>query len=128
MEENQELPPEEEEGEEEDPDAPQLQDMIQEQLDLLNARREADQGKVDSLVEEISELKIPVLEVNGDRPVQKTFQELCHVLKPFLFKREELIESKLVSAVPEENLKFYEKSFVYRKSRFDRVSPSDRFT
>ena len=83
---------------------------------------------MDALVEEVTELKIPVLQVNGDRPIQKTFQELCHVLKPFLFKREEQIESKLVSFIPEENLKAYEKSFVYRKSRFDRVSPSDRFT
>jgi len=43
-----------------------------------------------------------------------------------LNKREEKIELKLVNAIPEESLKFYEKS--YLKSRFGECSPIDLFS
>lgn len=97
-------------------------------MDQLNARREADQSKVDEFVEQIQELKIPVLSVDADRPELKAFQEICFLLKPFLNKREEHIESKLTSAIPEEQVKLYEKSWVYKKSRFDNSSPHDLYT
>ena len=61
----------------------------------------------------MAELKIPVINIDADRPTENVFLELCYNLKPFLLKREEKIESKLVSVVPEEQLKQYEKSYIY---------------
>jgi hypothetical protein len=50
----------------------------------------------------MTELKIPIINIDADRPTENVFLELCYNLKNFLFKREEKIETKLVSIVPEE--------------------------
>jgi len=76
----------------------------------------------------MSELKIPILSIDADRPLENVFLELCYSLKAFLFRREEKLESKLVTVIPEEQLRQYEKSFVYRKSRFGNLSPADLFS
>jgi hypothetical protein len=76
----------------------------------------------------MTELKVPIVTIDADRPMENVFQEICYQLKSFLFKREEKIEQKLITQIPEEHLKNYEKSFVYKKSRYGDYSPMDLFT
>jgi hypothetical protein len=76
----------------------------------------------------MTEQKIPVIVIDADRPVQNVFLELCYNLKPFLEKRAEMIEKKLTSVIPEEQLKIYERSSVYKHSRFGKKCPSDLFS
>lgn len=50
----------------------------------------------------MTELKIPIINIDADRPTENVFLELCYNLKTFLLKRDEKLESKLVTAIPEE--------------------------
>lgn len=128
LEEGQELPPEEEEGEDDDPDAPLLSDKIAEKTEQLVARKDKDQESIDQFLEQMAELKIPITTIDAERPVENVFLELCYHLKPFLFRRNEKLEARLATAVPEEQLKNYEKSLVYKKSRYGNLSPLDLFS
>ena len=116
-------PPQEQEEEpeppiEEDPEAPKLEEMLNEQRDKFLQRREADIAKIDELVEGFTAANIPVLTLDADRDIMSVFKGLVWDLKNFLEGRENKLEKFQVINVPEEKVSFYKACYHIKKSRF----------
>eukprot|EP00828_Plagiopyla_frontata_P023696 TRINITY_DN3029_c0_g1_i10.p1 TRINITY_DN3029_c0_g1~~TRINITY_DN3029_c0_g1_i10.p1 ORF type:complete len:1472 (-),score=263.93 TRINITY_DN3029_c0_g1_i10:1139-5554(-) len=105
-----------EEEEEEDPDAPKLEEMIQEKKDKLQQQREADLAKIEDYAEQFKAIQVPVIIIDADRNIESVFKNICSELKQTLENRSNLIEKNLVYKLEEEKVQNYEKSYVYKKS------------
>ena len=104
--------------EEDDPDAPKLEEMIAEREKKLKDQREADNEKIEEMKSKFEEEKIPVIVIECDREIENVFKNICHELKPFLEKRENIIEKELPAIIDEDKLEFYEKCYTVKRSRY----------
>lgn len=66
--------------------------MIAEKKEKLTAQREADAVKVEEYATALSELGIPVVEINCDASIQQVYDRINHQLKAYLQMRENLLE------------------------------------
>jgi adenylate/nucleoside-diphosphate kinase len=104
--------------EEDDPDAPKLDEMIQEKEKKLKEQREADNEKIEEMKNKFEEEKIPLIMIECDRDIENVFKNICHELKPFLEKRDNIIEKEIPSIIDEDKLEFYEKCYTVKRSRY----------
>ena len=72
------MPPEEPEPEveEEDPDAPKLEDMINERREKLQQQWDADVAKIEELTETFKILNIPVIPIEANRDMKAVFDRV----------------------------------------------------
>jgi len=128
--ENEESPPIEEENIEimnieEDPEAPKLEEMINEQKEKLLKRREEDSLKIEEFSEKFKTANIPIFEIKADDDIQQVFKAIIWEIKVFLENRENLLEKNLVIPIPEEKVQYYKASYHIKKSRYGDFNASD---
>eukprot|EP00825_Cyclidium_porcatum_P011085 TRINITY_DN1566_c0_g1_i6.p1 TRINITY_DN1566_c0_g1~~TRINITY_DN1566_c0_g1_i6.p1 ORF type:complete len:1401 (+),score=376.97 TRINITY_DN1566_c0_g1_i6:144-4346(+) len=138
QEDGEELPPEDTQNqpvEEEDPDAPNLEEMKNQKKEKLQQQRESDNSKVDEVAEGFEQLGVPKIVIEADRPSDKVFEKILFSLRGNLEMRENLLEKyqcvKPKQPLPEEGeekpkpkrILYYEQSYVYRKSRLQTRNP-----
>lgn len=126
-----------EEEEEDDPDAPKLDEMIQERKEKLQQQREADLAKIEDYAEQFKAIQVPVIIIDADRNIESVFKNICKIiifittidhckkgseLKQNLENRSNLIEKHLIYKIEEEKISNYEKSYVYKKSMFSKFN------
>ncbi len=71
--------------EEEDPEAPKLEEMINEKKEKLLQQHEADTARIEELYTQfIEELKIPAFQINGEASKQIVNDRIGTALHPFL--------------------------------------------
>ena len=111
------------EAELDDGEAPNLEEMIATAKDEFVKRRDEEMGKLEEYIDSFKSANLPVIEIDSDKPIQTVYEELKHKLKEFLDKRQNFFEKFHVRPINDDVLPFYEKSYVYRKSKFERGDP-----
>ena len=122
-------------GDEEDPEAPKLEEMINEKKEKLIQQHESDSAKVDELFTQfIEELKIPAVTINSDATIQAVTDRIVTSLQPYLepVERANILERvqtyKLVPYPDPENftinrLQLFEEGYNFRQSRYGDRNP-----
>ena len=112
---------------EEDPEAPKLEEMLNEKRDKLLQRREADSSKLEELMEGFGNLGIKVVNIDGgsNRRKEAVFLNIQMELASWLERKEERLERFQIVSMPIEKIKNYEKGLVNRESRFGKYQIGD---
>jgi len=111
------------EAELDDGEAPNLEEMIANAKDEFIKRRDTEMGKLEEYIDSFKNANLPVIEIDSDKPIQTVYEELKYKLREYLDKRENFFEKFHVRPLNDDVLPFYEKSYVYRKSKFERGDP-----
>jgi len=121
-----------EEADEDDPEAPNLNAMLDESKEKLTESRNTQSDFCDEFVEKLKEKKVPVVKINGDLPVERVHLRVLSELKSYiefrnsLFERAQVIDLKPTAAKPNENpCLVFERSYLYSYSKYGTRSPFD---
>lgn len=91
-------------GDEEDLEAPKLEEMLNEKKEKLIQQHEADSSRVEELCAQfLEELKIPAVIISTDTTIQKVTDRIVTALQPYLdrVERENMLErSQTYKLVP----------------------------
>ncbi len=110
---------EEETQDEEDPEAPNLENMMEEEREKLRAIRESDEGFLEEFGTAMKDKNVVVLdELKTDISADYVFIKLLDKIKSFFFERDNIIERDLAVALEPKEVPFYEKSHIYKHSKF----------
>lgn len=108
----------EEEANEDDPDAPNLEAMLEEQKEKLVEARNTQADFVDEFVEKVTEKKVPVVRIDGNLEVERVNLRILNELKPYIKLRNSMFERAQVVDLKPEEVKFYENSYLYTLSKY----------
>jgi len=98
-----------EEADEDDPEAPNLNAMLDESKEKLIESRNTQSDFCDEFIEKLKEKKVPVVKINGDLSIERVHLRVLSELKSYiefrnsLFERSQVIELKPTAAKPNEN-------------------------
>ena len=111
------------EAELDDGEAPNLEEMINTAKEEFVRRRETEMGKLEEAIDAFKSANIPTIEIDSDKTIQTVYEEIKFKLGEYLEKRENMFEKFHVRPLNDDVLPFYEKSYVYRKSKFETGDP-----
>jgi adenylate kinase family enzyme len=103
---------------EEDPEAPNLEAMIEEQKEKLVEARNTQEDALNELVEKIAEKKVPVVKVDGDLEMERVHLRVLSDLRPYIEDRNSLFERAQTVNLKASEVKFYENSYIYSLSQY----------
>jgi len=83
---------EEEQFEEEDPDKPNLEEMLEKHREVIRTTREADEGFLEEFGTSLKERGVPFVEIKTDTSAEFVFVKLVDKLKEHLQMRPDLLE------------------------------------
>ena len=83
---------EEEQFEEEDPDKPNLEEMLEKHREVIRTTREADEGFLEEFRTQMTERGVPFVEIKTDTSAEFVFVKLVDKLKEHLQMRPDLLE------------------------------------
>ena len=102
-------------ADENDPDRPNLEEMLEAERTVIKTQLEADDAFLTALVETCTEKSIQVIDnLKTDQSAKFAFVKLLDKLKDRIRKRPDLIEREQVRALEPNELKFYEQSYTYQ--------------
>lgn len=115
---------EEEAAEEGDPDKPNLEAMLETQREALREARGADDGFFEEFSGALKEKQVFVVDdIKADNSADYILIKLLDRIKDNLTYRKDMLERQLAQPLKAEEVKFYEKSHIYKHSKFGTNSP-----
>ena len=116
---------EEEAADEDDPEKPNLEEMINKQKETITAQIEADQGFLAEFAEALREKGVPVIDdIDTESSADFVFIKLNERLKQNFQQRPDLIERQQAQKLALKELPTYEvRSYIYKQSKFGLNSP-----
>ena len=115
---------EDEDFEENDPEKPNLEEMMAAQKEKITAQREADEAFLEEFGTALKEKNVPVLDdIKTDNSAEFVFVKLMQKLRDHFELRENLLEREQALALSSKELPLYETSFTYKQSKFGLNSP-----
>jgi len=115
---------EDEAADENDPDAPNLERLMEEEQTKLREAREADEARLEEF-KTAMEGKTEVFLLQADISANYVFVKILDILKPYFQYRKDLIERQLMQPLGRKEVPFYEQSSVFKHSKFGTRSPLD---
>jgi adenylate/nucleoside-diphosphate kinase len=115
----------EEEKDEDDPDAPNLETMLEEQKEKLVESRNTQSDFLEEFLEKVGERKVPLVKVNGDLEIDRVHLRILSDLKPYMEDRNSMFERAQVIDLKAEEVKFYENSYLHSLSKYGNRSLFD---
>lgn len=111
---------EEEAADEDDPEKPNLEEMMNKQKETIQAQREADEGFLTELAEALKEKGVPVIDdINTDTSADFVFIKLNDKIKAHFQMRPDLLERQQAQKLTLKELPTYEeRSYTYKQSKF----------
>lgn len=108
----------EEENDADDPEAPNLENMIAEAKEKYTTTREAELAKIDENFEAFEALGIKTIVVEADRSIEDVFKNICFKLRDVIEKRANIFERTQIADLDEFGIEKYENSHVYCKGKY----------
>jgi adenylate/nucleoside-diphosphate kinase len=111
---------EEEAADEDDPEKPNLEEMMNKQKENIQAQREADEAFLGEFAEALKEKGVPVIEdINTDTSANFVFVKLNDKIKAHFQMRPDLLERQQAQKLTVKELPTYEeRSYTYKQSKF----------
>lgn len=114
----------EEAANEDDPDKPNYDDMLEKEKEALKERRERDEQFIEEFSAALREKGVLIIDdVKADVSADYVFIKLLDKIKDSFTYRRDLVEKQQASALKPEEVPFYEKSYIYSHSKFGVNSP-----
>lgn len=108
----------EQEAEDDDPDAPNLEAMLEEEKEKLVENRNTHTEFIEGFEEKVSEMKVPVVKVNGDLEIERVYLRILAQIKSYFEERNSMYERSQVVDLKAEEVKFYENSYLFSQSKY----------
>ena len=108
----------EEEANDDDPDAPNLEAMLEEEKEKLVEMRNTQEEQLNEFVEKIEEKKVPVVKVDGNLEIDRVHLRILDKLKPYIEERNSMFERQQIIDLNPKEVKFYENSYLYSLSKY----------
>ncbi|CAD8103243.1 unnamed protein product [Paramecium sonneborni] len=116
-------------GEEEDPEAPKLEEMLKEQKDKLLQQHEADMARIEELQRQFEELKINAVIISTDTNIENVTERITSQLENVMDReyRENMLEKEQcqkLNLYPDptnfklNKLDIYEKIYTHKQSKY----------
>jgi|LauGreDrversion4_2_1035121.scaffolds.fasta_scaffold43424_3 hypothetical protein len=110
---------EEEAADEGDPDKPNLESMLDQQRGALTESRGADDGFFEEFGTAMKDKQVLVVDdIKADSSAEFIFIKILDRIKDNLAYRKDMIERQLAQPLKPEEVKFYEKSYIYKHSKY----------
>ena len=111
---------EEEAADEDDPEKPNLEEMMAKQKETIQGQREADEAFLAEFAEALKEKGVPVIEgVDTDTSADFVFVKLNDKIKSHFQMRPDLLERQQAQKLTVKELPTYEqRSYIYKQSKF----------
>ena len=108
----------EEEANDDDPDAPNLEAMLEEEKEKLVEIRNTQEEQLNEFVEKIEEKKVPIVKVDGNLEIERVHLRILNQLKPYIEERNSMFERSQIVDLKAAEVKFYENSYLYSLSKY----------
>jgi archaellum component FlaD/FlaE len=110
---------EDEASDENDPEKPNYDEMLEKEKETLKERREKDEAFTEEFGNALKEKGVIVIDdIKADVSAQYVFVKLLDKIKDNFLLRHDLIEKQQAEALKPEEVPFYEKSYIYKHSKF----------
>lgn len=115
---------EDEAAEENDPEKPVLDDMVEKFREVLRETRTNDDTMFEEFSTVLKEKQVIVIDdIKADTSIEYIHIKILDRIKDHFVARKDLIEKQLAQPLKPAEVPFYEKSYVYRQSKFGINSP-----
>ena len=110
---------EEEAADEGDPDKPNMEAMLDQQREALREARTSDDAFFEEFTAILKEKQVFVIDdIRADSSADFIFIKLLDRIKDNITYRKDMLERQLAQPLKPEEVKFYEKSYVYKHSKY----------
>ena len=118
-----------EQAEEDDPDRPVLEDMLEAEKEKLKEMRDRDETFLQELYDALREKQVEVIDsISTEISAEYVHIKILSLLKQRTQFRKDLIEREQCQPLPEAEVPHYESSYLYKHSKFGVSSPLRPFS